>query len=257
MHVSDMVFEVTRRCNLRCSHCMRGCSQQVDMDAQTIHNALRDVESIGCLTITGGEPSLKPEIIHQIWQELLWQKVDVEYFYIVTNAHSTRGRREFLRELDRLYEWSSEKEMCSLVVSQDQYHRWAHEPNFKYYTDEYFYDEDTGEEFYRPYIHLESRREDIYKVINEGLAEQFQLGSEDPRPQHPWDVSYWNENMHVSGSEHGQTVYISANGNVTSCCDMSYKRIDKERKGNVNEESLSNIILGYCVKEEEELKEAV
>ena len=40
-------------------------------------------------------------------------------------------------------------------------------------------------------------------------------------------------------------MYIAANGNVVTCCDFSYKRIDREAIGNVLNEPLSQIVSRY------------
>lgn len=242
MYISDMVFEITRRCNMRCYHCLRGCSQKVDISHETICNALEEVSRIGCLTITGGEPSLKPEIIKDIYLGLLCRNISVDYFYIVTNAHSMRGRRAFLEVLDSLYGYCDEPDACSLVISQDQYHLSEHRPDMKLYDTEY-YDEEKNEYYYRPYIHTEARKSPILNVINEGHAKTYHIGKTDPIKQEPWDIETYDE-LHVMG-ENGQVVYISANGRVTSCCDMSYKRIDEESIGDVNTQSLKDIIMSY------------
>lgn len=242
IYASDFVLEVTRRCNLRCAHCLRGAVQRVDMSPQTIWNALKNIDEIGILTITGGEPSLKPEIIREIWNVLLSRGIHVGSFYVVTNAKSTYKRIEFLEALDKLYQWCDEPEQCTLCVSQDQFHNNLRSPNMKYFAGNEV--DDYGDKYWmdREYFRPNERTTYITNVIDDGRAKELQFGSVKAKLQKPWSVRRDNDDLHVFENE----VYISANGKVTSCCDMSYKRIDEECIGNVNDEPLEDIILRNC-----------
>jgi len=247
VYADNFILEITRRCNMACEHCMRGAVQRVDMSSQTIWNALKDINEIGTLTITGGEPSLKPEAIREIWNVLLSRGIQVQCFYVVTNAKSTYKRIEFLEALDKLYQWCDEPDACVLCVSQDQFHNSLRSPNMKYFHGNEV--EDYGETYWmeRGYFKPDQRTAPINKVISDGRAKELQWGSIEARHQEPWVVDrHPDGDLRVLEKE----VYISANGNVTSCCDMSYKRIDEECIGNVNNEPLEDIILRNCESEE-------
>ena len=43
----NAIFEVTRRCNLSCEHCLRGDAQNLDMTKETVDKVLDHIESIG------------------------------------------------------------------------------------------------------------------------------------------------------------------------------------------------------------------
>jgi len=77
-----------------------------------------------------------------------------------------------------------------------------------------------------------------------GCAHENQLYCDPAKVQKPWSI----DDDYIEG-----TVYVSANGNVTSCCDMAFKRIDRESKGNVLETSLSDIIKSFSNVNEEQL----
>ena len=239
MHIDNLVLEITRKCNLQCPHCIRGNTQRLVMTHDIICSTFKHIESIGSLTITGGEPSLATEVFEDINLSLWWRKIQVQSFYIVSNGcpHNRYGR--FLRAVDKLYQYCDEQEACSFTISRDQFHDF--EPSryriFQRYMDEEYYGEDPS------YFHPKGRDEYIEKVIGEGRAVKTQVGFEPIIEQKPWklDGDYVTE----------QEVCVSANGNVTSCCDMSYARIDSENKGNVLKMPLPQIIEGYCVKKEE------
>lgn len=233
MYLSSLILEVTRQCNLQCRHCLRGAAQNCKMSREVYYNTLRNVKHISGLTITGGEPSLAVDVLEELVSFMRWHKVSFDYFYVVTNGKTVRNWKKFLSVMDDLYEWADDKGSCSMTVSQDQYHREVHNLNLGKFRDEY------GEE--RPYMDLKARRDPIVSPLAEGRAANG-LGWKEPEQQKPWQVTDESELEVYEGD-----VYVSANGNVVSCCDMSFNRIDKESKGNVLVTPLSEIIRGYSI----------
>jgi len=247
--IYHLVLEVTRKCNMRCSHCMRGNPQRLTMSRDVLWHTLKDVSSISTITFTGGEPSLAPQVLEDAMDIIRDCRIELGGFDIVTNGKTRNGFQRFLKVCDRLYEWSDEKESCGLVVSRDQFHKrempQLNLSKFMGRAEDY----DGGYEFEREYFHPTDRDRPIERVINDGRAEELQLGGRDPEQQSPWLIRTWHDedNPHVTED----VVYVAANGNVVSNCDMSFKRIDRESRGNVLEKPLKDIILSYCKKEEE------
>jgi hypothetical protein len=148
-----------------------------------------------------------------------------------------------LKLCDELYQLAEEQSECVLTVSQDQFHREMHTINLNK-----FQDSEWGED--RPYFHHEIRKGDIMEPLAEGRAAMNGLGWKDPVIQKPWKVREEDgEELEIYEGE----VYVSANGNVTSACDMSYARVDTESKGNILITCLADIVRGFCVKEEEQV----
>lgn len=85
--MKSLVIEVTRRCNQRCDHCMRGDAQDRDLQDWVIDeiakvlNEPMVVSEISDITLTGGEPFLKPEIIMS-----LLSKCHDARFWVATNG---------------------------------------------------------------------------------------------------------------------------------------------------------------------------
>ena len=75
--ISNLILEVTRKCNIKCMHCLRGDAQRVTMSVPVLHGVLQHLESICTLTITGGEPSLAPEVLEEFLQICHWRKIQV------------------------------------------------------------------------------------------------------------------------------------------------------------------------------------
>jgi hypothetical protein len=204
------------------------------MSNEILHNTLQHIDSVNYLTFTGGEPSLAPEVIEEAYQMCLWKKIEIEYFYIVTNAcpHNRYGR--FLRAVDRFSGYCNQKDLCALEISRDQFH--SFDPSryhiFERYMKDVYYEENP------PYFLPEGRSKFIDNPIGEGRAAETMVGDAPIKLQEPWMV---DEDRVYEGE-----VYVSANGNVTSCCDMSYARIDRDCKGNVLTTPLPQIIESYC-----------
>ena len=56
--IDNLVVEITRKCQLKCAHCLKGDAQNVDMSVDVIDKLLESVVSIGTLLFTGGEPTM-------------------------------------------------------------------------------------------------------------------------------------------------------------------------------------------------------
>jgi hypothetical protein len=216
------------------------------MSNDVLFKTMRSVESVCTLTVTGGEPSLAPEVLENLLQVLYWQKVSIGAFYIVSNGRNHNRYRRFLTAVERLYSWSDEKDACTLTVSRDQFH-----PNFDTYQQAHKFElreEETGQPYgeFPPYFRLNERHNQIFRVLSEGRALETGWGNEAPEQQTPWELN------HTGDYVIDPLVYVSANGNVVSCCNMSFDRIDRESKGNVLETSLPAILESYCTCQVEE-----
>jgi len=252
MYIYELVLETTRKCNLRCAHCMRGNPQRMTMTPQILQAVLSSCTGIGTVTFGGGEPSLAPEVFEEFFNISHWRHINFESFYIVTNGKAHNGLSRFMRAVDRLYWMAGEQDACSLVVSQDQYHKALREVNWGRYEMK----DETGRSYdeFPPYFDMKSRTGDIHNPIAEGRAIETQVGWREPEQQKPFEVEEYNGEVHVR-SDDAKYVYVAANGNVVSGCNMSFRRIDKESKGNVLQKPLSEIIEGYCVRKDEEVEE--
>lgn len=57
INVYNLVIEVTRRCNMCCTHCLRGDAQDLDISDEVLETVARNIQP-SSVTFTGGEPSL-------------------------------------------------------------------------------------------------------------------------------------------------------------------------------------------------------
>lgn len=125
LYIKNLCIEITRRCNMRCAHCMRGDAEPVDIPLKHISNLLRHVRHIHHFNITGGEPSLNVRAIRHILERVRAYGITVNDFYIVTNGSATSRSEEFIEACAALYEYQEEKEQDSghmLEMSDDRFH---------------------------------------------------------------------------------------------------------------------------------------
>lgn len=88
-------LEITRRCNLRCTHCLRGPSHEDDgLVIDEVRQLVDQLAELGCmkLTFTGGEPFARPDflaILEYAWQQRM-ASVVLTNGSLVTSAMAAR-----------------------------------------------------------------------------------------------------------------------------------------------------------------------
>jgi organic radical activating enzyme len=121
MKIYSLTIEVTRRCNMSCYHCLRGCAQNKDLKKEDLKSLLNQVESISNVAFSGGEPSLNVEAINDFIELVKERNIVVNSFYIATNGK--RISKEFIIACLELYCLCEEKEQCQVSLSTDMFHR--------------------------------------------------------------------------------------------------------------------------------------
>jgi MoaA/NifB/PqqE/SkfB family radical SAM enzyme len=226
MYINELIFEVTRRCNLACQHCLRGDPQNVDISNETIDKALEGITGIGMITFTGGEPSLAVDRIKYIYEAIKKRDINLGGFYVVTNGKI--ASRELMNVLTDFYTLvdSCDEYVGSLVISKDQYH--VDEGCDTTKADKLY----RALTFYRP----DDRKGDIRMLINEGRA----------RGMGQREVSLENIIVEMNDEDKPErvesTIYINALGDVVPSCDMSFESQEESKIGNVYDKSLSEIV---------------
>jgi MoaA/NifB/PqqE/SkfB family radical SAM enzyme len=191
-----------------------------------VDEILKSISSIGTISFTGGEPTLNVPLIQYFVDRVKELKIPVSSFYLVTNGKIESI--DLVKTLIDLYAISDmTDEMSTFTLSRDQYHEKVPVP--KIYKALKFFNEEAREKFIQ-YDHVikEGRARNIGRrnVVQEWELESYE--------------SYVENEIAVKND-----MYIAANGNVVTCCDFSYKRIDRETVGNVLNEPLSQIVSRY------------
>lgn len=200
LYAKDLSIEITRRCNMSCSHCMRGDVQNIDINHRHIKNLLKYFQHIQHLNITGGEPSLNVKAIRYILKQLKLYDIHVYSIYIVTNGSLSSISKEFIDICSELYEYQEEIDANShmLEMSDDKFHNNQHHQKVIATLNQY------------PFFGLRGQTENMF-LFKEGRS---MTGY--PNPIH--DI-YLTSTNYVYGD-----IYLNAEGKVLSNGDLSYKR---------------------------------
>lgn len=227
----NLMLEVTRKCNMQCAHCMRGEEQDVSMSSDCIEKIFSQTRYIKHLTITGGEPSLVPDLIMWITYYAKKYGVEIYDFFCATNAK--KYSEEFVKHLNGLYEICKHKIGCCLTISTDQFHdnadprAWAEYKKLKYYVP-------INEKW-----HL-----DKGDIISEGRAKTFHLGRHEMiYPDYLYDYKLDCFNLSI-----GDRVYINAEGFLLLNADMSYENQEEHYIDNVFSKPLDEILMSSAYK---------
>jgi MoaA/NifB/PqqE/SkfB family radical SAM enzyme len=227
MQVNELVIEITRRCNAKCRHCLRGGAQNKNIADETIDKLLDGVDYISTLTFTGGEPSLAVDRIRYITKEIKARGISLGGFFMYTNGQM--ASLELIHALMDLYAYvhpSDRNETCSLVISEDQYHAEIidnTEARNLY----------SCLSFFRPTNH---KYTEITSVIAEGRAKDW---GHRPADRNDLVISLDDDGKVVQDDG---VIYVNVLGDVIPSCNLSYVSQKKAKIGNVHEKPLAEIL---------------
>ena len=120
-------IEITRRCNLKCRHCLRGDAQEVDIEYSTIDALMEQTARIYNLSFTGGEPTLNvPAIVHTL-DALRQRNIPLSSITVITNGaiqshelvEAVKGFSQYIAL------WGDADGSATVLVSKDHYHKGA------------------------------------------------------------------------------------------------------------------------------------
>jgi MoaA/NifB/PqqE/SkfB family radical SAM enzyme len=245
INIDSLVIEVGRKCNMSppCRHCLRGHPQNKVIFEDVLEKFFSQVNYISEITIGGGEPTLHLSEIDTLISMILKYDVIVGNFYIVTNGKVFRKR--LLEICEFLYnDVCEDNEISGLSVSDDKFHRERHKDinkflqnKHKYYF-EYEYENDWS--FARPYAQKD-KETDFSKVsiINMGMAKTNGIGNRELDIYLPYK-EIWDDEIVVRDTE----LYLTHDGRLLPCCDLSYDIIDSNKYtiGNIMTEDLLSIV---------------
>ena len=231
--VNELFFEVTRKCNMSCNHCLRGPAQKGDISHKMIDRTLDQVDGIETLVLTGGEPTLNVKSIKYIISEIRRRRIPCYSFFIATNALIYSP--DLVLALIDLYAycmeysgWDGCERECGLAVSLDKYHQPIQGENILKYQSLKFYSKDK-----------EINGKSTPNIINEGKARMNQLGGDD-HIHAKLSVDIIDRNLFKV-----DRLYIGANGKIVADCDMSYSTQNRLKLGNILSNRLCDIIIGH------------
>lgn len=215
----EVFVELTRRCNLACTHCLRGNAQAKDMSEGTLWNTLRKLD-FDYLGVGGGESLITDKYIRRLRNAILQTNAyqHLNNVYMVTNGKGlVKPRGKEIADVIRDFPVAS----FSLHVSTDQWHDMDAEYNHNVIDDMF---EGSGK------VHVHKHGPDgEYNILDMGRSGRGK----------PIQI-YSDHNM----------LYVDIYGYVWASCDLSYIFMRKftDRAlcfGNVNTDSAEDILQNY------------
>jgi len=242
MNIDDLIIEVTRRCNMKCKHCLRGNAQNLDIKDEYLDSLFSKLDYVSTIVITGGEPSLVPDRIDKIVEFAKKYDVDINSFYIVTNGKKVSD--EFLISVIKLYCYCNDNEVSGLELSNDNYHEEISLENlwrlnaFKFFRNKF-----------------EEKRHYYRSVVNQGRARKI-----DYVEKREEDTTF-SRTTTIDDLVYNETItsdvatYLNCKGNIVHGCDWSYRSQDQKKNIICKVEDLSiDVVREYlekkCKKEE-------
>lgn len=243
----ELAFEVTRRCNMKCPHCMRGNAENHTISKEVVDKALDNVSMIGRLLLTGGEPFLEPEMIEYIFDGIIKREIPVMSINIVTNgtirdkriAESYNKITDYIAETVGVrMEWDKKqlRTIGKISVSNDNFHD----------------DIDIMEtlKFYREHLNQHTiitkesptKKDETDYIIYLGNAKTATLG-ENQKYRYtvtPYRVRFLNDEDGSAVAIHTM-IQIGYDGKVLIGEDSSYEQQDKNNYGNILEKPMSQL----------------
>ena len=210
IYVETLVFEVTRECNMKCAHCIRGDAQSLKLKEDYVDKVLSEVDSIGTLIFSGGEPSLNIPMIEYIFQKCSDLGKMPSSFYVVTN-----GKANAIQLATTLLKWYAEcdePEYCGLALSSDDFHETAPKKEIRYF---------NGLSFFRPDDKMQKPGSRDW-ILDGGRAHENHLG----RRAVSDNLDFCFEDIDEDDARI-ELMYVSANGKVCGECDLPYDCVDR------------------------------
>lgn len=202
MDISNLIVEVTRKCNISCDHCLRGEVMNMNLKKEYVDTLLNQIDSIGSLCFTGGEPTLNLPIMEYFLEQCKARGIDIANFYIVSNGKKITEK--FVMFCMRMYSYCVEKDQCSVQISNDYYHQV-----------ECSYDISllNGLSFFS-----KKNEKDNYNYGNDSFLKTE--GRREGKKNKPIVID--EERITVNEFESEVEVYLNCKGEIINGCDWSY-----------------------------------
>ena len=223
INIYSLSIEITRQCNMCCIHCMRGDAENVNLNPNILNSFLKQVKDITTLTITGGEPSLVPEIMIKLLRKFQKYKVAVGNIYIVTNGKKITNK--FITACIEWYLYCYDNEISAVCTSKDMFHEPVWPDNIKKLEAlSFFNNRDKNTDFTKTH------------VLNIGRAKTLHLPNVTKN-----DRPYFEEIECETIDEHtievcSGNITVTTNGDILSQCDYAYNETDAIKIGDVNDD---------------------
>jgi organic radical activating enzyme len=227
----DIMFELTRFCNMECPHCMRGEMQKLRIKKEYIYEFLNNFENsyISTIMFTGGEPALAVDLIEYTLTVFEMLNITACNFWMATNGLITK--KAFF---DAVKNWLSHcgqySEISSLRVSIDDYHDNIYDKKYKFQE----FEEEVKYTLNKNFMIEYHGAPESNGLICEGRAKENFYCTRNV--EHALRIQ---EDNRLEGS-----LYVNAKGYIISTCDIGYDTMDNDKDftiGHISENLRENL----------------
>lgn len=215
-----LIIEVTRKCNIKCNHCMRGTSQDINIEYSYIDKLLDNIINIHCLSFSGGEPTLNVDAMEYTLKGIKKRKIQLDNFEIITNGKEITDR--FIEFVNELISYCGRKEDCRLCRSTDAYHDTCSEENINQL---------KRLSCYKEYL--------INDIVDIGGAKGLDIAD---KKINKINIVSETRSYTCYGKMIQGVVYLTAKGDILFNCDYDYVNEKKYSLGNISYNTLEEII---------------
>lgn len=219
-YCEELVLEVGRLCNMECLHCLRGDMQNIAMQFHDAKKIIDQIDYIGNITFSGGEPTLYGDFICEVIDYIINTKKDVGGFYIASNGKIFDSK--LMLKLVEFYAYINpypgEEYVCTFDISNDSYHNFSENKMFGAFS----------------FVKTKGNVPE-YALFTEGRAADYGLGRKSVNLEACFSI---NDDM-------VEMIYLNALGNVLPDCNYSYETQDYMEPFHINDMALFDIVTKY------------
>ena len=232
--IEELVIEITRVCNRKCAHCMRGTAQKSTITKDIIDRIFQEISNCHHIALTGGEPLLAIDMIEYLVDKIILSEWNIKLFQLTTNG--TIIDEKIVRCLDKLC--SHKPECCSILrISGDQYHN-TNQAQLAYEAYSNFPKSDKVTVLIK---------EDLNSIKYSGRAKDIVEKNPEQLPKDKdflgIAVPYINQyRIPVKDTTIQTDLIICSNGNVSFSEEVSFAELDLLAIGNLLDSNLKTLI---------------
>lgn len=115
----ELMIEITRKCNLKCAHCLRGDAQNITMSKEVIDKVFENAADCKQILFTGGEPLLALDEIEYFVDKILKSNWTTTNIAMTING-MIRDKR--LIDIVNRFCQSKKERTFHIFVSEDEFH---------------------------------------------------------------------------------------------------------------------------------------
>lgn len=226
--------EITRKCNLKCVHCLRGDAQNISITPLILDKLFDNVKDCKIITIMGGETLLELDMLDYFVSKIISSKWNLKSLQLTTNGTVLDDRVILI--LSRLAE--NTKAHILLRISKDQFHNIKNsEIAYNYYSSHNKHKNISVECSSRPIKNL--------RYVGRAVNYVNSLSVDDIKSMGFTITVPFTKTMHRIRIEDNTVIcpiQISVNGNVSLDEEISYDDLDRLSLGNIINSSMAEMI---------------